>query len=180
MNCFHSMRWLCCMHTNASNVYSKGPEDLWQKLNNLQNSNMLNDVQEKKRMVRGKWQLQSTASLIASVMPGTDIVNAYWKAKHLERWAHCSGRHVLVCRLWCGAAAPQAAWLSQPMQKSHQKRWWGWGTWSAAVTLHVTFDKWARDMHFRMEKPKCDHNCITFYFHLCTVLVWFILCIIKF
>lgn len=159
--------------TNANNVYSKRPENLWQKLNNLQNSNMLNGVQGKKRMVRGKGQLQSTESLIASVMPRTGIFNAYWRAKYWERWPHCSGWHVLVCMLWCCTAAPRAASLPWPMQK-------GWGSWSAAVTLHVSFNKWACKTYFRMEKPKRDHSCITFYFHLCTVLVWFIFCMINF
>lgn len=56
----YSMPWFCCTHTNANNLSSKGTVALWQKLNNLQNSNVLNDVQGRK----GRWEENSNCKAL--------------------------------------------------------------------------------------------------------------------
>lgn len=68
--CFYSTQRLCFIHPSANNLCSKGTlsTEIWQKLNNLQNS-MLSMTSRGEKDGERKWQLKIPESLVATVYP---------------------------------------------------------------------------------------------------------------
>lgn len=91
MKCFYSMQWLCCIHSSANNLCSKGTLCLWQKLNNLQNS-MLSMIFWGEKDGERKWQLQIPESLAASVVPGAFNAYTNWRAGPPKPLSHSQHR----------------------------------------------------------------------------------------